>query len=63
MKMIRWGGLITFIVIIGLIAAFDLFFLDTIIEKSLERQGSLIVGARVDIGELDFSLFDLHLAI
>jgi uncharacterized protein (TIGR03545 family) len=63
MKMIRWGGLITFIVIIGLIAAFDLFFLDTIIERSLERQGSLIVGARVDIGELDFSLFDLHLAI
>lgn len=63
MKMIRWGGLAAFIVITGLIALFNIFFLDTIIERSIERQASSAVGARVDIEDLDVSLFDLSVSM
>jgi len=61
MKMIRWSGIIAFIVIVGLITLFNLLFLDSIIERSLEKQASVVLGARVDIGDLDFDIFDLHL--
>ncbi len=63
MKMIRWSGIIAFIVIVGLITLFNLLFLDPIIERSLEKEASFIVGARVDIGDLDFDIFGLHLEI
>ena len=63
MKMIRWWGLIAFIVITGLIAIFNIFFLDTIIERTIERQASLAVGARVDIGDLALSIFGLSVSI
>ena len=63
MNMIRWGGLITFIIITGLIALFTVVFLDTIIERSIEDKASTVVGARVDIGSLDVGIFDLSIAI
>ncbi len=63
MKMIRWSGLIAFVVIVGLITTFNLFFLDSIVKGALEKQASLIVGARVDIGDLAFKIFGLHIDI
>ena len=63
MKMIRWSGFIAFVVIVGLITAFNLFFLDSIIKGALEKRSSLIVGARVDIGDLAFKIFGLHIDI
>ncbi|MEA1935782.1 MAG: TIGR03545 family protein [Thermodesulfobacteriota bacterium] len=63
MKMIRWSGFIAFVVIVGLITAFNLFFLDSIIKGALEKRASLIVGARVDIGDLAFKIFGLHIDI
>jgi uncharacterized protein (TIGR03545 family) len=59
MKMIRWSGLIAFVVIVGLITVFTLFFLDGIIKGILEDQASLAVGAKVEIGDLRFKLFGL----
>ena len=63
MKMIRWSGLIAFFVIVGLIAVFNIFFLDGIVERTVEKQASLAVGARVDIGGLDLSLLGLSVNI
>ncbi len=63
MKMIRWPGLVAFVVIVGLITAFNLFFLDNIVKGALEKRASLIVGARVDIGDLAFKIFGLHIDI
>ena len=43
MKMIRWSGLIAFVIIVGLIAAFNLLFLDGIVKGIVEDQASLAV--------------------
>ncbi|MBW2558939.1 MAG: TIGR03545 family protein [Deltaproteobacteria bacterium] len=63
MKMIRWPGLIAFVVIVGIVAIFNFLFLDTILKGVLEKQASFLVGARVDIGDLDFRLSGLHVDI
>jgi uncharacterized protein (TIGR03545 family) len=61
MKMIRWSGLIVFVVIVALITVFSLFFLDGIIKGIIEDQASLAVGAKVEIGGLKFKLFKLSI--
>ena len=61
MKMIRWPGLIAFVIIAGIITIFNLFFLDSILKGALEKQASLFVGARVDIGDLAFKIFGLRI--
>jgi uncharacterized protein (TIGR03545 family) len=61
--MIRWKGLIAFAVIVGLIMLFNFLFLDRIIKGIVEDQASLAVGARVDIGDLKFSIFGLRFEI
>jgi len=63
MKMIRWSGLVVFIVIVGLITIFSLFFLDGIIKGIVEDQASLAVGAKVEIGDLRSKIFGLSVDI
>jgi uncharacterized protein (TIGR03545 family) len=63
MKMIRWSGLIAFVVVVGLIAIFCLFFLDGIIKGIIEDRASLMVGAKVEIGDLRFKIFGLSVDI
>ena len=63
MKMIRWSGLVVFIIIVGLITIFSLFFLDGIIKGIVEDRASLVVGARVEIGDLRSKIFGLSVDI
>jgi uncharacterized protein (TIGR03545 family) len=63
MKMIRWSGLIAFIVIVGLITIFNVFFLDGILKGIIEDRASLAVGAKVEIGDLRFKIFGLNVDI
>ena len=63
MKMIRWSGLVVFIVIVGLITIFSLFFLDGIIKGIVEDRASLAVGAKVEIGDLRSKIFGLSVDI
>jgi uncharacterized protein (TIGR03545 family) len=63
MKMIRWSGLVVFIVIVGLITIFSLFFLDSMIKGIVEDRASLAVGAKVEIGELRSKIFGLSVDI
>ncbi|HPG42023.1 MAG TPA: TIGR03545 family protein [bacterium] len=56
----RWKGIITLLVLAGLFIAASLIFTDTWLEKKLEKTGSDIMGARVELNRLDVSLIGLH---
>jgi len=62
-SIIRWWGLIPFVVIVGLIAGFFLLFLDSLIESTIEEQGSRALGAQVDVGSVTTSLMDQSIRI
>ncbi|MFC2088239.1 TIGR03545 family protein [Calditrichota bacterium] len=55
--MFRWKGIIFFAVLAGFILVLSLIFTDTWLETQLENAGTLVNGAKVDIDNLDFSLF------
>lgn len=59
--MIRWKGVIFLAVVVGIFVALSLIFTDRWLENRLEKAGSQIVGARVDIDGLDFSFTGAHL--
>ncbi|CCQ90398.1 hypothetical protein NITGR_280114 [Nitrospina gracilis 3/211] len=60
---IRWWGLIPFVVVTGLIAGFLLLFLDSLIESTIEEQGSQALGAQVDVASVKTSLLDHSIEI
>ncbi len=57
----RWKGIIFLVVLIGIVVALSFLLTDRWLEKQLEKTGTAIVGARVEIDRLDFSLFGLHM--
>ncbi|MBN1482914.1 TIGR03545 family protein [candidate division KSB1 bacterium] len=57
----RWKGLIFLAVLIGIVVALGLLLTDKWLEKRLESVGTAIVGAKVEIDRLDFSIFGLHM--
>lgn len=63
MKLIRWGGLLAFIIIVGGIVCFWYFFADNLIKHAIESSGSDAVEAEVSIDELDISLQPLGIEI
>ncbi|MCB0218383.1 MAG: TIGR03545 family protein [Chrysiogenetes bacterium] len=58
-KWIRWGGLIPFVAIVALVAIVWNFFIDGIVERTIEKVGSSVVGAKVELDAADVSLFPL----
>lgn len=60
---IRWPGLIAFLLVVA--AAGGLWFLlvDAAIERAIERTGTTLVGARVDLDAADLSLVPLGLTL
>jgi uncharacterized protein (TIGR03545 family) len=58
---VRWKGILFLIVLAGIVFALNLIFTDTWLEKRLESAGSSLVGAKVEIDRLDFSLLGLRL--
>ncbi|HKJ66831.1 MAG TPA: TIGR03545 family protein, partial [bacterium] len=59
--MIRWKGLIFLVIVFCLALTVVLIFKDSWLERRIEQAGSAVVGARVDIDDLDFSLTGLHM--
>ncbi|MBN1560415.1 TIGR03545 family protein [candidate division KSB1 bacterium] len=57
----RWKGIILLAVIIGIVVVLSLLLTDIWLERQFESLGSAIVGAKVEIDDLDFSLFGLHM--
>ncbi|MBN2410073.1 TIGR03545 family protein [candidate division KSB1 bacterium] len=56
----RWKGIITLLVLAGIVIICGLIFTDSWLEKKLETAGSNIIGARVEINKFDISLLGLH---
>jgi len=63
MKWIRWSGLIPFAVIVGSLCVLFILFIDTLIENGIEAAGSDIMGAKVELGNADFSFFPLGVSL
>ncbi len=63
-KWIRWWGLIVFLVVSAVIAVFWLFFVDGIVRSVVEKTGTSIVGAEVDVAaaRMNLSPFGLSLS-
>ncbi|MHB2151065.1 TIGR03545 family protein [Calditrichota bacterium LG25] len=59
--MIRWKGVILLAALVVLFLALSMIFTDRWLEAKLEASGSALVGARVEIDDLDFSFFGSHL--
>lgn len=57
----RWKGLIFLAVLIGIILALSLLLTDKWLEKRMENVGTAVVGAKVEIDRLDFSILGLHM--
>jgi uncharacterized protein (TIGR03545 family) len=55
----RWKGIIFLIAIVILFLVLSSFITSTIVENELENLGTTVVGAMVEIDDLDVSLFEL----
>lgn len=63
MRWIRWHGLIAFIVVTAALLAFWFLFIDSYIERQIEKTGTSIVGAKVELEKADLTLFPLGLTL
>jgi uncharacterized protein (TIGR03545 family) len=62
-KFVRWQGLLVFFVLCALAAGFWLLFVDRIAERTIEKTGTAIVGAKVELDKADVSLSPLGLTL
>ncbi len=62
-KWIRWQGVIAFAVVVLLVAGVWFLVVDRVIKRAIEKTGTLLVGAKVELGEADLSLFPLGLTL
>jgi uncharacterized protein (TIGR03545 family) len=60
---IRWRGLAFFGLFTALFGLFWFFFIDGFIARTIENQGSALVGARVELGAADLTLFPAGLQL
>jgi uncharacterized protein (TIGR03545 family) len=63
MKWVRWKGLVPFVIvlIVGMVVWF--FVVDSVIEAVIEKTGTRIVGAKVELEAADLSISPLGLAL
>jgi len=62
-KWVRWPGVIAFVVVVSLVAGVWFLLVDRVIKRVIEKAGTTLVGARVELGEADLSLFPLGLTL
>jgi uncharacterized protein (TIGR03545 family) len=62
-KWIRWQGLIAFAVLTTVIAVLWVFFLDGFVKRMIEKVGTSLVGAEVDVNSADVKLFPLGITL
>lgn len=63
MSVIRWKGFIGFIVIMIIVFLFWFLFIDYFIERAIEKVGTSIVGAEVDLDKADLTISPLGLEL
>lgn len=57
MKWIRWQGSITFLAFVAIVAALWFVFIDSFVERMIEKTGTRVNGAKVELGNCDLTLF------
>ncbi len=62
-RWIRWQGVIAFLVVVLLVAGVWFLVVDRLIKRVIEKTGTMLVGAKVELGEADLSLFPLGLTL
>ena len=62
-KWVRWWGLIAFVAVAGFLVLFWLVFADGIVRRAVERAGTALVGAEVNVGNADVSLSPLGIRL
>jgi len=62
-KWIRWPGLIVFGVVVLILMGFWWLLLDSLIKGWIEKGGTRLLGAKVELGKADLSLAPLGLAL
>lgn len=62
-KWIRWPGLIGFVVVVGVVIALWFLFLDGIVRRMVEKGGTAIVGAEVDLARAQVTLVPLGITL
>jgi uncharacterized protein (TIGR03545 family) len=62
-KWIRWWGFIAFLAIIALLIVFWLFFIDGIVRRAVERTGTAVAGAEVDVDSARLALSPLGISL
>ncbi len=54
----RWQGAVVFVLIMALLSAFYWLFADWLIKRAIEQTGSQVVGAKVELDDVELKLFD-----
>jgi len=62
-KWIRWPGAIVFVLVVGLFAGLWFLLVDSMVRRVIERAGTALVGAKVELKAADLSLFPLGLTL
>ena len=62
-KVVRWQGLLIFVVLVALVSGLWLLFVDRYTERTIESAGTSIVGAKVELDQADVSLSPLGLTL
>jgi len=62
-KWIRWPGLIAFAVVVLVLMGFWWLLIDSLIKGWIEKGGTRLVGAKVELGKADLTLAPLGLAL
>ncbi len=63
MKWIRWQGFGAFVAVLVILSALWLFFIDGFVERMIEKTGTRMVGAKVELDDADVSLVPLGLTL
>ena len=62
-RIFRWQGILVFLVLCAVAAAAWALFLDRAVERTIERTGTAVVGAKVELDKADVSLSPLGLTL
>jgi len=62
-KWIRWRGAAAFVVVVAVVSAVWLLVVDRVVEHYIEKAGTSLVGAKVELDRADLSLFPLGLTL
>ena len=63
MRWIRWWGVIAFAAFAAVVGGFWFLLADSLVKCSIERTGTALVGARVELDKADLTLFPLGLKL